>query len=104
MLSATYRRRTDATCSKSLRTKHHQQVCSSIQDPIEYGLHVINNILSPTMVLKSENPTVITLNPHSAIARRGSVFAGVLVEIGTFDALFLLSVELIQISVDSLQS
>ena len=43
----------DATCSKSLRTKHHQQVCSSIQDPIEYGLHVINNILSPTMVLKS---------------------------------------------------
>ena len=56
------------------------------------------------MVLKSAKPTVLTLNPHSASARRGSVFAGVLVEIVTLDALLLASVELIQISLDSLHS
>ena len=38
----------------------------NIPDSTEYGPHVTNNRLLPTMMLKSANPTVVTISPPSA--------------------------------------
>ena len=107
---ATYRKHTDETCSKSIHTNHHHIISKSahlsqqnIPDPTEYVWHVTDDRLITTMVLKSAKPPVFTINPPSASARRGRVFAAVFVEFVTFDALFLASVHLIQISIDKLQ-
>ena len=55
-------------------------------------------MLIPTMMLKSAKLTVGTISPPSVSVTKESVFAAVLVEIVTFNALMLVSVDLIQIS------
>ena len=55
-------------------------------------------------MIKSAKPTVVTINHSTVSTGKGSVFASVLVKMVTYDALFLESVEVIQIRVDRLHS